>query len=87
MGSPNGGAAVSDAALVGGGGGGVPQQQQQEDLLAAAAAPAPAVDLRRPAVVVAPPVPRNGVPSHWTPINVGRGADPMVELCQLDYDT
>jgi hypothetical protein len=86
MGTPNGGAAASGAALVDGGGEPL-QQQQQQHLLAAAAAPAPAVDLRRPAVVVAPPVPRNGVPSHWTPINVGRGADPMVELCQLDYDT
>ena len=31
-------------------------------------------------------VPRAGVPSHWTPIGVGRGKDPIVELCKLNYD-
>ena len=34
-----------------------------------------------------PPVPRSGVPSHWTPITVGGGSDPTVTLCKLDYDT
>ena len=34
-----------------------------------------------------PPVPRSGVPSHWTPITVGGGSDPMVTLCKLDYDS
>ena len=34
-----------------------------------------------------PPVPRSGVPSHWTPITVGGGSDPSITLCKLDYDS
>ena len=40
----------------------------------------------RPAINI-PPVPRSGVPSHWTPVNVGGGRDPAVTLCKLDYDS
>jgi len=42
---------------------------------------------KRGAAVLVPPVPRGGVPSHWTPVSVGRGKDPLVTLCKLDYDT
>lgn len=40
-----------------------------------------------PAVVNIPPVPKSGVPSHWTPIDVDFASDPRVTLCKLDYDT
>jgi hypothetical protein len=36
---------------------------------------------RKPAVNT-PPVPRGGVPTHWTPIEIGRGADPKVRRAQ-----
>ena len=48
--------------------------------------PVAATNLKE-AAVLAPPVPRTGVPSHWTPINVGSGPDPVVQLCKLDYDS
>ena len=49
--------------------------------------PQPVRSQMAPASVVTPPIPRSGVPSHWTPISIGRGRDPMVELCKLDYDS
>uniref|UniRef100_A0A7S2H7V9 Sulfotransferase domain-containing protein n=1 Tax=Octactis speculum TaxID=3111310 RepID=A0A7S2H7V9_9STRA len=42
---------------------------------------------RPPPVVNIPPVPKNGVPSHWTPVSVGSGSDPTINLCKLDYDS
>lgn len=54
--------------------------------IASAAAAAEVEIPVRPAVNI-PPVPRSGVPSHWTPVNVGGGRDPTVTLCKLDYDT
>lgn len=43
--------------------------------------------ISQPAAVNEPLVPRSGVPSHWTPINVGGGRDPSITLCKLNYDT